>query len=115
MKKEQSIREDSDEHAGNVPDLYKLEFTVPTFDCQKVKAEIFATGAGAVGNYCECCFETLGRGQFRPLKGANPAIGEVGYLKVVDEVKVEMVLDRKVLQSAIKALKKAHPYECPSY
>jgi len=37
-----------------------------------------AAGAGAIGDYSHCSFATAGTGQFKPLTGANPAIGEVG-------------------------------------
>ena len=53
-----------------------------------------AAGAGAIGDYSHCSFATAGTGQFMPLPGAHPTIGEVGKLERVAETKLEMVLPR---------------------
>jgi hypothetical protein len=95
--------------------MYKLSFYVPVSDSDRVKDVIFKTGAGKIGLYDQCCWETLGRGQFRPLSGSNPAIGEHGKLERIDELKVEMVCADQFIQDAVTALKKAHPYEEPAY
>ena len=47
--------------------------------------------------------------------GANPAIGEVGRLEVVDEVRVEVVLARPRRTAVVAAMLAAHPYEEPAY
>ena len=57
----------------------------------------------------------LGTGQFRPLKGANPFIGNQGIVEQVAEYRVEMVCDDMFIYAAIDALKSAHPYEEPAY
>jgi len=76
-----------------------------------VKQALFSMGAGKVGNYDCCAWQTLGRGQFRPLLGSDPFAGAVGKLETVDEYKVEMVCERRLLKKALATLKKAHPYE----
>jgi hypothetical protein len=44
------------------------------------------------------------------------AIGAVGQLETVEEMKVEiMCLGRSVMLQAVEALKKAHPYEEVAY
>ena len=53
---------------------YKLCFYVPTSHVEQVKNAIFEAGAGHMGDYDACCFQTLGQGQFRPLEGSNPYI-----------------------------------------
>ena len=53
-----------------------------------------AAGAGNIGDYSHCSFATAGTGQFKPLAGAHPAIGEVGRLERVAETRLEMVLPR---------------------
>lgn len=95
--------------------MYKLAFFVPTADAESVKEAIFATGAGRIGRYEACCFQTLGTGQFRPLAGADPHIGQVGTLETVEEFKVELVCEDAHIQAAISALKLAHPYEEVAY
>ncbi|MGM0522268.1 MAG: NGG1p interacting factor NIF3 [Pseudomonadota bacterium] len=95
--------------------MYKLAFFVPTEDAEHVKEAIFTTGAGRIGDYEACCFQTPGTGQFRPLAGANPHIGQVDELETVEELKVELVCQDELIRAAIVALKAAHPYEEPAY
>jgi hypothetical protein len=95
--------------------MYKICFFVPVAQAEQVKQAIFATGAGRIGDYESCCWQTTGTGQFRPLQGSQPFIGETGQLEQVEELKVELVADDGVVQQAIEALKKAHPYEQPAY
>ncbi|WP_404983106.1 NGG1p interacting factor NIF3 [Cobetia marina] len=91
--------------------MYKLAFFVPHEALEGVKEALFATGAGRMGEYEACCFETRGTGQFRPLAGANPHIGERGTLERVEEVKVEMVCEDALIRTAVAALREAPPYE----
>lgn len=95
--------------------MYKLAFFVPVEDAETVKEAVFATGAGRIGDYEACCFQTRGTGQFRPLTGASPHIGSVGNLERVEELKVELVCEDHLIGEALAALKAAHPYEEPAY
>ncbi len=95
--------------------MLKLTFYVPVESKEAVKEAVFKAGAGSIGNYDKCSFETLGSGQFRALKGANPTIGNVGNLEIVSEARVEMVLSDNILKEVVRALKEAHPYETPAY
>jgi hypothetical protein len=95
--------------------MYKLAFFVPVEDAETVKEAVFATGAGRIGDYEACCFETLGTGQFRPLQGAMPHIGSVGALERVAELKVELVCEDALIRDALAALRQAHPYEEPAF
>lgn len=96
-------------------DAWKLEFYVPESHLEKVKTAVFAAGAGKIGNYCCCSWETLGEGQFKPLPGSEPYVGAQGEVEKVDEYKVELVCESGALDKAIEALKEAHPYETPAY
>ncbi|MBU3824139.1 MAG: YqfO family protein [Candidatus Oceanisphaera merdipullorum] len=95
--------------------MYKLVFFVPESHLESVKAAVFATGAGRIGDYEQCCFETRGTGQFKPLACATPFIGQTGQLEQVPEVRVELVCDDTWIRLAIKALRAAHPYEEPAF
>jgi len=95
--------------------MYKLCFFVPLTHAEQVKAAVFLTGAGRIGDYGECSWETLGTGQFRPLSGSDPFLGETDVLEKVEEFKVELVCEDELIQAAVAALKKAHPYEEPAY
>ncbi len=91
--------------------MYKLCFYVPTENLKAVKNAVFAAGAGRIGDYDHCCWQALGEGQFRPLQGSAPTIGELGSIEKVAEYKVEMVCADEFIKAALGALKKAHPYE----
>ena len=95
--------------------VYKIEFYVPETHLEKVKAAVFAAGAGRIGDYDCCSWQTAGSGQFRPCEGSKPAIGERDKLETVLEYKVELVCDSKYISAVIKSLKKSHPYETPAY
>lgn len=95
--------------------MHKLYFYVPTSHCEVVKAAVFAAGAGKLGDYECCAWQTSGTGQFKPLANSRPFIGEQGQIESVTELKVEMVCADEHIKSAIVALKKAHPYEEPAF
>ena len=95
--------------------MYKLCFFVPATHLEEVKQAIFASGAGQLGNYDQCCWQTPGQGQFRPLSGSTPYLGKHHQQETVEEFKVEMLCQDKWLTDAIKALRAAHPYEEPAF
>jgi hypothetical protein len=92
------------------PPKYKLTFRVPPSSLTVCKEAIFAAGAGRYpgpGQYTQVCFETTGKGQFRPGSTANPNIGMVGVLEVVEEINVEtLCIGRDVVEKAVEALKR---------
>jgi len=98
-----------------VEKIYRIDFYVPEEQAEKVKEAMFNAGAGKIGNYDCCCWQTFGDGQFRALEGSEPFIGEKNKIEKVDELKIEMVCEEKILDAVISALKEAHPYEMPSY
>ncbi|MBF0200368.1 MAG: NGG1p interacting factor NIF3 [Desulfamplus sp.] len=95
--------------------MYLISFYVPPAALDSVKKAMFKTGAGKIGNYDNCCWQTLGHGQFRPLEGSSPFTGTRNEIEQVDEFKVEMVCRKRNLSAALKALVDSHPYEEPAY
>jgi len=93
----------------------KLVVFVPATHADAVRRALAEAGAGRIGDYDAASFTSSGEGRFRPLPGANPAIGSVGDLEVVDEVRIEVVADRSMRGALISALLAAHPYEEPAY
>ena len=91
---------------GELSAVYKLSFFVPTSHVEVVKSAVFAAGGGRIGAYEHCAWQVLGLGQFRPMEGSQPFIGEAGQVEQVEEWKVELV---------VAALKQSHPYETPAY
>lgn len=95
--------------------LFKIEFYVPESHLEAVKRAMFDAGAGRVGDYDSCAWQTAGQGQFRPLAGSDPFLGRQGKVETAPEYKVEMVCAEECRQAVIKAMKEAHPYEEAAY
>lgn len=95
--------------------MYKLAFFVPPSHVEQVKNALFAAGAGRIGAYDCCSWQVLGHGQFRPLDGSQPFIGQAGKVEQVQEWKVELVVSDELIRQAVAALKGSHPYEVPAY
>jgi hypothetical protein len=56
-----------------------------------LKTRCLKLGAGRYNDYDCCSWETKGTGQFRPLDGSKPFIGQNGIVEKVEEYKVEMI------------------------
>lgn len=96
--------------------LRKLYTFAPAKDADKVREALFAAGAGNIGKYRECSFNTEGKGTFRPDADADPAIGTAGGPReTVEEVKIEVLVTRDKESQVLKALYAAHPYEEVAY
>ncbi len=95
--------------------LYKIAVYVPYDNRDEVFEALTTAGAGKAKNYENCGYMSEGVGMFTPLDGANPHIGDIGTKALVDEVKLECIIDTKHLHKAISAMIKAHPYEEPAY
>jgi hypothetical protein len=95
--------------------VFKLAFFVPPSHLEAVKAAVFGAGGGRIGDYDHCAWQTLGQGQFRPLQGSQPFIGQSGVVERLEEWKVELVVADESIDAVVRALKQAHPYETPAY
>lgn len=95
--------------------MFKLCFFVPESHLEQVKNAVFAAGAGRIGDYEHCAWQVLGQGQFRPLAGSQPFIGQQDVLETVAEYRVEMVCAEAAIDAAVAALRQAHPYEEPAF
>ena len=95
--------------------MYKICVYVPEKHVEKVKQALFDAGAGRIGNYDSCCWQTEGIGQFRPLQNSSPAIGSLNEVERVREVKIELVCADELVKQAIQAMKDSHPYEEPAF
>jgi dinuclear metal center YbgI/SA1388 family protein len=92
--------------------LCKLYTYVPVKDAGKVRDALFAAGAGDIGKYKECSFGTPGKGTFKPEADADPLIGEAGGPReMVEEIKLEVLVQKDRETRVLKALFESHPYE----
>lgn len=95
--------------------MLKLIYYVPDSHLESTKQAIFSAGAGGIGNYEHCAWQVKGIGQFKPVKGADSYIGELGELEQVDEWRVETIVIEENAKAVAKALKASHPYEEPAF
>ena len=93
----------------------KLVVFVPADALEPVADAVFAAGAGNIGNYERCAWQTAGTGSFRALEGANPWVGQVGRDEEVSEVRFETVFPAERQDAIVAALRNAHPYEEPAF
>lgn len=95
--------------------MYKFITYIPESHVETVKTALFNAGAGRFDGYSHCSWQVLGMGQFKPLKGSNPAIGEINKVEYVPEWRVETIVPDDKLADVVQAYKQAHPYEVPAY
>ncbi len=95
--------------------MYKICVYVPEKSVEKVKLALFDAGAGKIGHYDCCCWQTEGIGQFRPLQNSKPAMGSLNEIEHVKEVKIELVCEDDLMKTVIQAMKQSHPYEEPAF
>lgn len=92
-------------------DKVKIVVFVPQTHADIVRESMANAGAGKIGNYSFCTFSSIGVGRFKPEGGANPYVGEIGKIELVNEERIETICDRENLQKVVEAIKKVHPYE----
>ena len=91
--------------------IMKIVVFVPETHADLVRQTMGEAGAGKIGNYSYCTFSSKGFGRFKPMTGANPAIGEVGTPEAVPEEKIETVCAPELVPTVIAAIRSVHPYE----
>tara|TARA_R110002096_G_scaffold3698_4_gene18270 strand:- start:3553 stop:4653 length:1101 start_codon:yes stop_codon:yes gene_type:complete len=95
--------------------ISKLSTFIPKTNVDKVLEDLFAAGAGEIGNYSNCSFKSEGTGSFLPQDRAEPTLGRKGELSTVEETKVELIFPSHLENKIINTLKTSHPYEEVAY
>ncbi|MEW4370619.1 Nif3-like dinuclear metal center hexameric protein [Paenibacillus kandeliae] len=96
-------------------DYLKLVSFVPSSHLDSVRNAVWAAGAGHIGNYSHCSFQTEGTGTFQPEEGTNPYVGQQGSIEHAAEVRFETIIPSSLRNKAVQALIKSHPYEEVAY
>ncbi|PKR79013.1 Nif3-like dinuclear metal center hexameric protein [Halalkalibacillus sediminis] len=96
-------------------EIYKFAVYVPTTHEEFVRNAISEAGAGHIGNYSHCTFNSEGVGTFMPLEGTDPHIGSTNKLEKVEEKRMETIVPKHLLDKVVRAAEKAHPYEEMAY
>jgi dinuclear metal center YbgI/SA1388 family protein len=93
----------------------KIAVFVPLNHLEKISEAMFEAGAGIIGEYNNCSFRSTGLGTFKGSSKSNPKIGKRETFEMVEEVRIESVVDSWKLKKVITAIIKTHPYEEPAY
>lgn len=91
--------------------LRKLVTFSPEAHADQVRQALFNAGAGSIGGYDSCSFNSSGTGTFRAGEGTNPFVGDKGNLHREQEVRIEVLYEKWKESSVLTALKSSHPYE----
>lgn len=95
--------------------LRKLVVFVPVDHAQKVREAMFSAGAGHIGEYDQCSFNTEGTGSFRGSENSDPFTGRAGSLHFEKEIRIETIYPGFLEKRIIKKMIEAHPYEEVAY
>lgn len=95
--------------------LLKLVVFVPAGHEDALREALAGAGAGWIGGYSHCTFQSRGSGTFMPLEGTDPYIGSQGRLETVDELRLETILPASKRAAVTRAMIEAHPYEEVAY
>jgi len=95
--------------------LRKLITFCPIEYVDKVRKAIFDAGAGHIGKYDSCSFNTTGTGTFKAGEGAKPFVGALNELHQESEIRIETIFPFFLEKKIILALLASHPYEEVAY
>jgi dinuclear metal center YbgI/SA1388 family protein len=95
--------------------LRRLITFAPVDKAEEVRKAVFVSGAGHIGKYSECSFNSEGTGTFKAGPGADPYVGAIGERHHEKETKIEIVYPFYLEDQVVKALIDNHPYEEVAY
>lgn len=91
-----------------------VTYTIPE-NAEEVRNALFDAGAGNIGNYENCSFNSKGIGTYMGNENSNPQIGERFEFVQGDEIKIEVTFEKHLENKILKALFKSHAYEEVAY
>ncbi|WP_396190883.1 Nif3-like dinuclear metal center hexameric protein [Flavobacterium sp.] len=91
-----------------------ITYTTPE-NGDKVRNALFEAGAGTIGNYDNCSFNSDGFSTYQGNENSNPVIGTKGELTQTDEIKIEVTFEKYLQSKILKALFSNHVYEEVAY
>ena len=91
--------------------LKKLITFCPQAHADNVRQALFSAGAGGIGNYSECSYNSDGFGTFKAGENTNAFAGEKGTQHQEPEKRIEVIYPKNIERQLVRALHEAHPYE----
>lgn len=95
--------------------IKKLITFVPTNSADKLREALFNVGAGSIGNYDHCSFNTQGLGSFKGNDASNPVVGEKGMTHFEKETQIGITFPKHLEGKILNTLFENHPYEEVAY
>jgi dinuclear metal center YbgI/SA1388 family protein len=91
-----------------------VTFTIPE-NVENLRNALFEAGAGKIGNYEDCSFNSKGIGTYMGNEDSNPEIGERFEFVENEEIKIEVTFEKHLQAKVLKALFNNHVYEEVAY
>ena len=91
-----------------------VTYTIPE-NAEQVRNALFLAGAGSIGNYENCSFNSNGTGTYMGNENSNPEIGERHEFVQANEIKIEVTFEKHLEAKVLKALFTSHLYEEVAY
>lgn len=91
-----------------------VTYTIPE-NHTKLRNALFDAGAGSIGNYENCSFNSEGLGTYQGNENSNPEVGSRGEFMEAREIKTEVTFEKHLESKILKALFENHVYEEVAY
>lgn len=91
-----------------------VTYTQPD-NAEKLRNALFDAGAGNIGNYENCSFNSTGIGTYMGNENSNPEYGDRFEFVESNEVKIEVTFEKYLQRNILKALFSNHVYEEVAY
>ncbi len=91
-----------------------VTYTIPE-NAEKVRIAMLNVGAGTIGNYENCSFNSEGFSTYQGNQKSNPVVGTKGELTKTNEIKIEVTFEKYLETKILKALFDNHIYEEIAY
>ncbi|MCC1483965.1 Nif3-like dinuclear metal center hexameric protein [Winogradskyella immobilis] len=91
--------------------IKKLTTYVPKENAETLRRALFNAGAGNIGNYDMCSFNTNGIGTYKGNANSNPVVGNKEELQQAEEILISLTFQKHIETKLLNTLFKEHPYE----
>lgn len=91
-----------------------VTYAIPE-NAEIVRNAMLNAGAGTIGNYENCSFNSEGFSTYQGNQNSNPVVGTKGELTKTNEIKIEVTLEKHLEGKILKALFENHIYEEIAY
>ncbi|TBX69960.1 Nif3-like dinuclear metal center hexameric protein [Flavobacterium silvisoli] len=91
-----------------------VTYTIPE-NVEELRNALFDAGAGKIGNYEDCSFNSKGIGTYMGNEDSNPEVGERFEFVENEEIKIEVTFEKHLQPKILKALFSHHVYEEVAY